>query len=63
MPKLKLDDETGKRIEDAKGRFHVAMKKIAPYVRPKEVEEPRATDFWRNGDASPFVRCEVEKDS
>jgi hypothetical protein len=49
MSKPNLDETAMSRFEDARNRFHEAMRKAAPYAHPKEVEEPRAADLWRNG--------------
>jgi hypothetical protein len=49
MSKLNLNEAARERFEDARSRFHEAMRKAAPYAHPKEVKEPRAADLSRNG--------------
>jgi hypothetical protein len=46
------DEAAKKRIEEAHGRFQEAMRRVAPYVRRREVEEPTTTDEWRNGETA-----------
>lgn len=51
MPHAQIDEAGKKRIEESRSRFQEAMRRIAPYVRRKDVEEPKASDEWRSGEA------------